>query len=108
VVTIQATVEVQPGQEADFEALWRHVRSMQGQLPGVRTQRLLRDTTQPGRYVVYDEWEDREQYDAFVRRSGMLWLLDATDHWIAPPRWSFFENVEDVQEVADVAAACAS
>jgi hypothetical protein len=66
--------------------------------PGPRTDRLLRDTDQPGRYIVYAERDDHEQFDAFVRAPGLLWLLDTTDHWIAPPHWRFFEDVEGAQQ----------
>jgi quinol monooxygenase YgiN len=94
-ITILTMVEVLPGREADFEELWRGVRRQQKRYPGLRTERLLHNTDQRGGYVVYSEWEDREQYDAFIRASGMLWLLDATDHWMTPPTWSYLEDVEE-------------
>ncbi len=96
-ITILTTVEVHPGREEDFEEMWRQARPTRGQYAGLRTERLLRDTDQRGRYVVLHEWDEREQFDAFVRASGLLWLLDATDHWMTPPSWSY---VEDVAEAA--------
>ena len=96
-ISIVTTVDVQPGRERDFEELYRQVHRERDRYPGLRTSRLLRDTDQQGRYVLYEEWDDRDQFDAFVRASGMLWLIDATDHWITPPRWSFFEDVDEVQ-----------
>ena len=93
-ITILTTVEVQPGREEDFEALWRSSRSELDHYAGLRTDRLLRDTDHHGRYVVYSEWEEREQFNAFERASGMLWLRGATASWLTPLSWSYLEDVE--------------
>jgi heme-degrading monooxygenase HmoA len=94
-ITILTMVAVQPGREEDFEALWRQGRHERLHYPGLRTERLLRDTDQPGRYAVLHEWDEREQFNAFVRASGMLWLLDATEGWMTPLSWSYLEDVEE-------------
>jgi heme-degrading monooxygenase HmoA len=94
-ITILTSVDVRPGMEKRFEALWRQVRPEMAHYAGLRMGRLLRDTDEPGRYVFYSEWDDRAQFDAFVRASGMLWLLDATDEWITPHHWSYMEDVAE-------------
>ena len=99
-ITILATFEVQPGREQDFEELWRQTHHTGNRAPGLRTDRLLRHMDQPGRYVILQEWEDREQFDAQVRASGMLWLLDDTALWVLPPSWSYFEDVEEVPQTS--------
>ncbi len=94
-ITILTTVAVQPGREEDFEELWRQALPKRDHYPGLRTERLLRDTDQPGRYVVLHEWDEREQFNAFVRASGMLWRLDATQGWVTPLSWTYLEDVEE-------------
>ena len=99
-ITILTTVEVVRGREEEFEALWRQARPTRDHYAGLRTERLLRDTDQHGHYVVLHEWDAREQFDAFVRASGMLWLLDATEHWMTPPSWSYSEDVDEATPTA--------
>jgi quinol monooxygenase YgiN len=94
VITIQATVEVVPGREEHFEALWRQAHPQRNREPGHGTIRLLRDADQRGRSIVQYEWESREHFEARVRTSGMLWLLEATDSWVMPPDWSYLEEIE--------------
>jgi heme-degrading monooxygenase HmoA len=77
-ITILATFEVQLGREQEFEELWRWGRPKRERSPELRACRLLRHTDQHRRYVALHEWEDREQFDAQVRASGMVWLLDDT------------------------------
>jgi hypothetical protein len=62
----------------------------------LRSERLLRDTGHHGLYVGLLDWDTHEQYNAFVRDSGMVWLLDTTASWITERRWSYLENVEVV------------
>jgi heme-degrading monooxygenase HmoA len=93
-VTILTTVEVQAGREKDFEALWRQTRPTPDNYPGLRSERLLRDTEHHGRYVGLQEWGDHEQFNAFVRASGMVMLLDTNASWITSRSWTYLENVE--------------
>jgi heme-degrading monooxygenase HmoA len=47
--------------------------------------RLLRDVAQPGPYVVLSDWESRNDFDRFVRASGLYWLDRALELWQALP-----------------------
>jgi quinol monooxygenase YgiN len=98
-ITILAAVDVIPGREEHFEALWRQARPQPNRYPGFRSDRLLRDTDRRGRYVVSHEWEDRTQFDAFVRASGTLWLLHATESWMTALSWSYLEDVAEAAEL---------
>jgi heme-degrading monooxygenase HmoA len=93
-ITILTTVEVQRGREEDFEEMWRRMRSEQDHYAGLRTDRLLRDTDHHGRYVAISEWDEREQFNAFERASGAVWLRGAMASWYTPLSWSYLEDVE--------------
>jgi len=97
-MTILATFEVQPGREQAFEEMWHQARPKRARYPGLRTDRLLRDTGQRGRYVVFHEWEDREQFDARVRAAGITWLLDDAEIWLSLLSYSYLETVEEVAQ----------
>ena len=99
-ITILATFEVQLGREREFEELWRQARPQRARHPGLRTDRLLRHTDQHICYLVFHEWEDREQFDAQVRASGVVWLLDDTALWVPPPSFTYWETVEEVAQTS--------
>jgi heme-degrading monooxygenase HmoA len=92
-ITILSTVEVQPGREQDFEQLWREAHPQPDHFPGLCTDQLLRDTNQRGRYVYVSEWDSREHFDAYVRASELIWLLEDTESWIVPQGWAHCEDV---------------
>jgi quinol monooxygenase YgiN len=97
-ITVLTTFEVQPGREQEFEEMWRQACPQRARHPGLRTERLLRHLDQHGRYIIFHEWEDREQFDAQMRASGMLWLIDDTEIWVPPPSFSYWEDVEEVAQ----------
>jgi quinol monooxygenase YgiN len=96
VTTVLATFDIQPGREHDFEELWHRERPTREHAPGFRAHRLLRHTDQPGRYLVVHEWDNRELFDAHMRAIGVVWLLDDTTVWVAPPSFSYWEEVGEV------------
>jgi heme-degrading monooxygenase HmoA len=60
-------IDVQPGREEEFEALWREHSSRIRRLPDNHGQWLLRRTDNPSGYVVLTDWTDEDAFRAFER-----------------------------------------
>ena len=84
-VTMLTTVLVAPERAAEWEQVWQDAQDFARQQAGFHGMRLLRDVAQPGHYVALSEWESRNDYDRFVRTSGLYWLDRALELWQALP-----------------------
>ena len=93
--TVVATFVMAPGLEVAWEQVWPHADALCRQQPGFRTARLLRDAHRPRRYMLHSEWESREHVNAFVRTSGLLWLLRSLDLFAEHPTVTYFEALAD-------------
>ena len=84
-VTMLTTVLVAPERAAEWEQVWNRTQDYARRQAGFHSMRLLRDTTQPGHYLVLSEWESTKDFNCFVRTSGLYWLNRALELWQALP-----------------------
>ena len=91
-ITVMATFVMAPELEVVWEEVWPQAYAVWSRYPGLRDARLLRDVAEPARYVLHSEWEEREHVNAFVRSSGLLWLIRGLDLCAEHPAFRFFEG----------------
>ena len=91
-ITVVATFVMAPEVEVVWEEVWPQAYAAWSQHPGLRAAHLLRDVAQPETYVLHSEWEEREHVNAFVRRSGLLWLMRDLDLFAEHPTFRYFEG----------------
>jgi heme-degrading monooxygenase HmoA len=84
-VTMLATVLVAPDRAAEWEQVWSASEDFARQQPGFHAMRLLRNVAQPDHHVAMSDWESRNDYEQFVRASGLNWLDRAVELWGAAP-----------------------
>jgi quinol monooxygenase YgiN len=73
------------------QQVWTRTQHIAQQQSGFYSIRLLRDVAQPGHYVMLSEWDSRNDYDHFVRASGLYWLDRALELWQSLPPVIFEE-----------------
>jgi heme-degrading monooxygenase HmoA len=91
-ITVVVTFVMAPEAEVIWEEVWPQTYAAWSQHPGLRAAHLLRDVAQPERYVLHSEWEGREHVNAFVRNSGLLWLIRGLDLFTEHPSFRYFEG----------------
>ena len=89
-ITVVATFVMAPEAEVAWEEVWPRAYAAWAQQPGLRAAHLLRDVAQPARYVLHSEWDGREHVNAFVRGSGLLWLIRGLDLCAEHPTFRYF------------------
>ena len=95
-ITVMASFVMAPGVEAAWEEVGQQVAAYCRQQAGLRTARMFRDARQPGRYLLHSEWESRAHANAFVRRSGLLWLMRDADLFAEHPTFTYYDVVGDM------------
>lgn len=66
-VTVGMNYTVLPGKEAVFERAFTQVLAVMKEMPGHTESHLYRDVADARAYLIVSEWNDRAQFDAFVR-----------------------------------------
>ncbi len=90
-VTFGLNYDVKPGEEARFERAMAEVLDALGTLRGHRDTRLYRDVHRPGSYLVYSEWDRREDFRAFTKSSGFRAAVALGEDLLqGPPRHRVF------------------
>ena len=62
---VMVFAKIKPGEEAAFEAAYTEVTRKVKGTPGHIHDELLRDTTEPGAYILLSEWESKEAFLAW-------------------------------------------
>lgn len=90
-----ADIEVRPGEEEQFVAAYRNIRSVLSETPGCRSVRMTRGIESPSRFVLLVEWDALEAHEHDFRGTEryMQWRAAIGPHFAAPPR---VEHVMDV------------
>jgi heme-degrading monooxygenase HmoA len=65
--TIGMQYEVKPGKEAEFEAGFLKTIELLKTLPGHVESHLYEDVASRGSYVIFSQWQRKEDFDAFLR-----------------------------------------
>jgi heme-degrading monooxygenase HmoA len=98
-IRMLTAVAVAPGHEKVWEEEWRWLAAMVRRCPGFRGATLLRDSTQPQRYLVESEWDGHKQLAQAVRSAELVWLNhNMTTPSIAGPTQVYDEVVEVVND----------
>jgi heme-degrading monooxygenase HmoA len=92
-ITVMAIFVMADGHDVAWDDVWRRATTVCEQQPGLRSARLLRDVNRPGRYIFHSEWDQREDADYFVRKSGFLWLQRGLDLFAEHPSIHYFDRV---------------
>ncbi len=69
-ITEQAVLEVEAGQEAAFEAAFAEARAIVSSMQGFQALRLLRGIERPNRYLLLVEWATLEDHTVGFRGSA--------------------------------------
>ena len=64
-VRVMVFAKIKPGEEAAFEAAYQEVTRKVKGTPGHLRDELLRDTGEPGSYILLSEWESKEVFLAW-------------------------------------------
>ena len=59
---VMVFANIRPGEEAAFEAAYAEVTRKVKGTPGHVQDELLRDTSEPGAYILLSEWESKEAF----------------------------------------------
>ena len=103
-VTFGLNYDVKPGQEARFERALVEVLAALRAVRGHRDTRLYRDVHRPGSYLVYSEWERREDFRAFTASGAFRAAVALGEDLLqGPPRHRVFvhEDAVAAQRAAD-------
>ena len=95
-LTVTVTFVMAPEVEIAWEQVCHQASGYCQQQAGLRTARMFRDAHQPRRYLLHSEWESRAHVNAFVRRSGLLWLLRDRDLFVEHPTITYYDGVGDL------------
>ncbi len=66
-VTIGMNYTVLPGKEAVFERAFLQVLTVMKEMPGHTESHLYRDVGSANSYLIVSEWNDKSQFDGFVK-----------------------------------------
>jgi heme-degrading monooxygenase HmoA len=69
VITEQATLDVEPGREAEFQRAFAEAKAIIASMPGFRTLELHRCLETPNRYLLLVSWERLEDHTEGFRKS---------------------------------------
>jgi heme-degrading monooxygenase HmoA len=69
VITEQATLDVKPGRESEFEGAFAEAKAIIASMPGFRSLELHRCIETPGRYLLLVSWERLEDHTEGFRKS---------------------------------------
>jgi heme-degrading monooxygenase HmoA len=69
VITEQATLEVKPGREAEFERAFAEAKAIIASMPGFQSLELHRCIEKPSRYLLLVAWDQLEDYTEGFRKS---------------------------------------
>ena len=90
-----ATLDVRPGQEADFEVAFREALAIISSMPGCVSHELLRCLERGSRYVLLVNWETLEHHTIGFRQSAEYQRWKALLHHFYDP----FPTVEHYRKV---------
>lgn len=90
-VTFGLNYDVKPGREKEFEEVTlKTIEAMQG-VQGHRETRLYRDVTEPTSYMIYSDWETREDFMAFIQSEAFKSVqAGGRDMLSEPPRHNVY------------------
>ncbi|HVW48494.1 MAG TPA: antibiotic biosynthesis monooxygenase [Solirubrobacterales bacterium] len=90
-----ATLEIEPGREADFEAAFAAAPAIFAAVPGCHEVELRRCIENPGRYLLFVEWDDVEAHTVGFRQSPLFadWRALVGDFFAAPPAVEHYSRV---------------
>lgn len=66
-VTIGMNYTVLPGKESVFERAFGQVLTVMKEMPGHSVSHLYRDVSMANSYLIVSEWNDQEQFNAFIK-----------------------------------------
>lgn len=66
-VTFGLNYEVKAGHEEEFERVTQETLQLMEGIKGHRETRLYRDVNNPSAYMIYSDWETREDFMAFIQ-----------------------------------------
>lgn len=95
-----ATLDVRPGQEAEFEAAFRQASNIIAGMGGYRSHQLQRCLERPNRYVLLVNWDTLEDHTVGFRGSSGYQEWKALLHHFYDP----FPTVEHYTLVMDMGA----
>ena len=70
-ITEQATLDVKPGQEREFEVAFAEAKAIVAAMPGFGSLELHRCIEMPNRYLLLVSWERLEDHTEGFRKSPM-------------------------------------
>ena len=91
-------IEIKPGQEAEFEKLWRSHAEAIARLPENLGQRLLRSTAEPRSYAVETDWVDEPAFRTFEQTEAQQEYLKRLWPLRAGGSMTLFETVHVIAE----------
>lgn len=92
----RATLTIQPGGEADFEAAFAQARQVVGRADGFRSLRIARGIESPSTYLLLIEWDTVEAHMIGFRESDRFvrWRELIGPYFAAPPAVEHFEPID--------------
>lgn len=92
----RATLTIQPGGEADFEAAFAQARQVVGQADGFQSLRIARGIESPSTYLLLIEWDTVEAHMIGFRESDRFvrWRELIGPYFAAPPAVEHFEPID--------------
>lgn len=90
-VTFGLNYDVKPGREEEFEQVTREAINLMETVSGHKETRLYRDVDRPNSYLIYSDWETREDFTAFLKSDAFKQAQTmGSDMLAAPPRHNVY------------------
>ena len=91
-----ASIDVQPGREAEFAAAYRGVRELVASTPGCRSVRMTRGVESPTRFVLIVEWDAVESHEQNFRGTERFtaWRAAIGPYFASPPQVEHYADVD--------------
>ncbi|GAB3229475.1 antibiotic biosynthesis monooxygenase [Glycomyces halotolerans] len=91
-----AEINVTPGREAEFAAVYRKARKLVSSSPGLRSMRMTQGVESPSRFVLLIEWDSIEAHEKGFRETDRFadWREAIGPFFSRPPLVEHFEDLD--------------
>jgi quinol monooxygenase YgiN len=96
VIVEHATLEIEPGREAEFEAAFAAAPAIFAQAEGCHGVELRRCIEHPGRYLLFVTWDSVDHHMVTFRESPLFadWRALVGDFFATPPTVEHYQPLD--------------
>jgi heme-degrading monooxygenase HmoA len=92
-IVVLTSFRLRPESTREWQAAWTRVQRHALSDPACHSFRLLRNPKDSGDYAALSEWNSAQDFNSFVRRSGLIWMDRTHNHFQTHSQYIYFEPV---------------